>query len=39
MYKLEIYTEGKSYEAYTKIPGTTGLDSLWTERVPGLEVV
>lgn len=37
IYKLNVASEGKYYESFTKIPSSSGLDSLWTERVPGLE--
>jgi hypothetical protein len=36
-YKLTIIAEGNIHEAITKIPTTTGLDSIWIEPVPGRE--
>ena len=36
-YKLTIIAEGNTHEAITKIPTTTGLDSIWIEPVPGRE--
>lgn len=37
IYKLTVLTEGKTFESYTKIPQSVGLDSVWTEPVPGRE--
>jgi len=36
-YQLRVDANGKTYEAYTRIPTGNGLDSLWTEPVPGRE--
>ncbi|MBP9933344.1 MAG: DUF4249 domain-containing protein [Chitinophagaceae bacterium] len=36
-YLLNILSEGKNYTAVAQIPSTTGLDSIWTEPVPGRE--
>lgn len=36
-YQLSVYSEGKSYRSVTRIPTGNGLDSLWTEKVPGME--
>jgi hypothetical protein len=37
LYKLTVTYNAVSYEAVTKIPESTGLDSLWLEPVPGKE--
>lgn len=37
MYRLSIVSGGKSHVAYTKIPATPGLDSVWIAPVPGRE--
>lgn len=36
-YKLVIENNGKTHTAYTQIPNSSGLDSIWTEPVPGRE--
>lgn len=36
-YFLKIESEGKTYSSYTTIPEAKGLDSVWTEPVPGRE--
>jgi len=36
-YKLTIISEGNTHEGITKIPTTSGLDSIWIEPVPGRE--
>lgn len=36
-YQLIIENNGKIYRGITKIPAMTGLDSVWTEPVPGKE--
>ena len=36
-YLLNILSEGRNFTAVAQIPSTTGLDSIWTEPVPGRE--
>ncbi len=36
-YRLQVNTGGKTYTSFTKIPKSNGLDSVWTEPVPGRE--
>ncbi|MBK7763143.1 MAG: DUF4249 family protein [Bacteroidetes bacterium] len=37
IYKLQVNSGGRTFESYAKIPASVGLDSVWTEPVPGRE--